>query len=601
VQQAYLKASNTDAGDEFGHSVSVSGETVVIGAPYEDSSATGVNGNQANNNRANSGAAYVFVRRAGTWTQRAYLKASNPGSWDLFGSSVSISGNTVLVGAFGEDSGARGVNGNQADNSALNAGAAYVFVHSGNTWTQQAYLKASNTDGDDWFGWSVSVSGETMVIAACAEDSNATGVNGDQTNNSASRAGAAYVFVRRAGTWTQQAYLKASNTDQYDEFGRSVSISGDTVVVGAYYEKSNATGVNGDQTNNSASRAGAAYVFVRRAGTWTQQAYLKASNTGHRDKFGLPVSISGDTVVVGAYGEASNARGVNGDQSNNSAYHAGAAYVFVRSGSTWSQEAYLKASNTDAGDEFCFAVAVSGDTVVVGAHLEDSAARGVNGNQADNSLPAAGAAYVFVRSGSTWSQDYYLKASNTDAGDGFGIAVSISGGTVVIGADGEASNARGVNGNQKDNGAVDSGAAYVFEPDPPSTFTTFGLGCKGSKTGVPALSNRQLPALGKSFMLDLANAPLATGGLLFFGFAPASLDLGPIGAPGCTVHAQLPFLSWTVYTDWFGKWPNPTRFPLPNDHSLVGAVFYNQVILLDQAANQLGLIVSNGGKATIGY
>ncbi len=161
---------------------------------------------------------------------------------------------------------------------------------------------------------------------------------------------------------------------------------------------------------------------------------------------------------------------------------------------------------------------------------------------------------------------------------------------------------RGVNGNQANNNAASAGAAYVFVPSGPrATFSTIGLGCKGSKTGVPALSNRQLPALGKSFMLDLANAPLATGGLLFFGFAPASLDLGPIGAPGCTVHAQLPFLSWTVYTDWFGKWPNPTPFPLPIDPNLVGAVFYNQFLLLDRGANQLGLIVSNGGKATIGY
>ena len=229
----------------------------------------------------------------------------------------------------------------------------------------------------------------------------------------------------------QQAYLKASNTDANDRFGHAVAVSGDTVVVAADYESSNATGVNGDQSDNSAFVAGAAYVFVRNGTTWSQQAYLKASNTELGDQFGHAVAVSGDTVVIGANFESSNATGVNGNQSDNSASEAGAAYVFVRNGTTWSQQAYLKASNTDAGDSFGISVAVSGDTVVVGADLESSNATGVNGNQSDNSADSAGAAYVFVRNGTTWSQQAYLKASNTDAGDAFGISVSISGGTVV--------------------------------------------------------------------------------------------------------------------------------------------------------------------------
>src|SRR5690606_29875211 len=145
-----------------------------------------------------------------------------------------------------------------------------------------------------------------------------------------SSSGAAYAFVRNGTEWTQQAYLKASNTGANDYFGYSVSISGDTIVVGAIYEDSNATGVNGNQNNNGASGSGAAYVFVRDGTTWTQQAYLKASNTGADDYFGYSVSISGDTIVVGAVQEASNATGVNGDQNNNGASGSGAAYVFVR-------------------------------------------------------------------------------------------------------------------------------------------------------------------------------------------------------------------------------------------------------------------------------
>jgi len=247
--------------------------------------------------------------------------------------------------------------------------------------TQQAYLKAPNGDAGDLLGqWSVAISGDTVVVGTPLESSNATGVNGDQNNNSASASGAAYVFVRNGTNWTHQAYLKASNTEAYDEFGYWVAISGDTVVVGAIRESSNATGVNGYQSNNTASSSGAAYVFVRRGTNWSQQAYLKASNTGTFDRFGGSVSVSGDTIVVGAAGESSSATGVNGNQNDNSAIQAGAAYVFVRNGTNWTQQAYLKASNAEAIDAFGDAVAVSGDTVVVAAPNEKSNATGVNGN-----------------------------------------------------------------------------------------------------------------------------------------------------------------------------------------------------------------------------
>jgi hypothetical protein len=460
--EAYLKSGNTEAEDLLGYSVAISGDTAVIGAPYEDSNATGVNGNQADNSALYSGAAYVFTRGAGGWTQQAYLKASNTEAEDFFGISVAVSGDTVIIGASGESSNATGVNGNQADNSTISSGAAYVFVRSGSTWTQQAYLKASNTEAGDSFGSSVAVSGDTAVIVAGGEDSNATGVGGNQTDNSAGTSGAAYVFTRSGGTWTQQAYLKASNTGSDDQFGNSVAVSGNTVVIGAPYEASAATGVGGDQADNSAPFSGATYVFSRRGSTWTQQAYLKASNTGWNDEFGRSVAVSGDTVVIGAPYEDSNATSVNGNQGDNSLGFAGAAYVFTRSGSTWTQQAYLKASNTGAGDVFGSKVAVSGDTAVIGASGEYSNATGVGGNQADNSAIQSGAAYVFTRSGNTWTQQAYLKASNTGLGDAFGRSVAVSGNTVVIGAPYEDNNATGVNGNQADNSAADSGAAYTF-------------------------------------------------------------------------------------------------------------------------------------------
>jgi hypothetical protein len=464
-QQAYAKASNPEAGDTMGWSAAISGDTMVVGAPFESSNATGVDGNQTDNSAGSSGAVYVYTRTGETWSQQAYLKASNTESADQFGLSVAISGNTIVVGAIGEDSNATGINGNQGDNSAAASGAAYVFTRSGGTWSQQAYLKASNTGVGDVFGQSVAISGDTLVVGANSETSIATGVNGNQNDNSAIQAGAAYVFTRAGNAWSQQAYLKASNTDASDQFGFSADISGDTIVVGAFGEDSNATGVNGNQADNSAGASGAAYVFTRSAGAWSQQAYLKASNTDPGDQFGLSVAISGDTIVAGANVEDSAATGVDGNGADNSANASGAAYVFNRSANTWSQQAYLKASNTGATDQFGPSVAISGDTVVVGARFEDSAAAGVNGNGADNSANGSGAAYVYTRSAGIWSQHAYLKASNTGGSDQFGWSAAISGDTIITGAIGEASNATGVNGNQSDNSGFATGAAYAFALD----------------------------------------------------------------------------------------------------------------------------------------
>ena len=462
AQQAYLKASNTGSSDFFGNAVAISGDTLVVSAPGEASNATGVNGSQSDNSLLGSGAAYVFTRSGTTWSQQAYLKASNPGSGDYFGFFLAISGDTIVVAAANEDSASTGVNGNQNDENAINSGAAYVFTRTGTTWSQQAYLKASNTGAGDNFGDTISISGDTVVVGANGEASFATGVNGNQNDNSATSAGAVYVFTRSGIVWSQQAYIKASNTKAGQNFGWSVAISGDTLVVGAVNEQSNAVGVNGNQNDISTLGAGAAYVFTRSGTVWSQQAYLKASNSGSNDFFGNAAAISGDTLVVGAIGEASNSTGVNGVQTDNSAVNSGAVYVFTRTGTTWSQQAYIKASNTGSGDFLGTSVAISGDTLIAGANGEASNATGVNGVQTDNSASNAGAVYVFTRTGTTWSQQAYLKASNAETRDDFGIAVAISGDTLVVGAYGESSSAVGVNGIQSDNTAVSSGASYVF-------------------------------------------------------------------------------------------------------------------------------------------
>ncbi len=447
AQQAYLKASNSMGQDRFGFSVAVDGDTAVIGAHQQMSAPD------------SSGSAYVFTRSAGVWTQQAILKASNGGPGDLFGFSVAVDGDTIIVGARNEDSNARTVNGDGSNNSASNSGAAYIFTRSAGVWTQQAYLKANNADADDDFGYSVNVSGDTAVVGARLEDGDATTVNGNGSTNSASGSGAAYVFTRSAGAWTQQAYLKSSNSGAGDNFGVSVAVDVDTILVGASFEDGSATTVNGT-VNDNATSAGAAYVFTRSAGVWTQQAYLKANNSELADLFGIYVALDGDTAVIGSINESSNAKTVNGNGSNNNAPSSGAAYVFTRSAGTWTQQAYLKANNSGVDDRFGTSVAVSGDVVVVGANAEDSSSTGIDSTP--NELAAdSGAAYVYFRSSGAWSQQSYLKANQFSPGDFFGGAVAVSGGTVLVGAQLEDGSNTGINSTPNEL-ASSSGAAYIF-------------------------------------------------------------------------------------------------------------------------------------------
>ncbi len=453
----YVKASNTDANDQFGRSVALSadGTTLVVGAFGEDSAATTINGNQADDSAVDAGAVYVFVRSGDTWTQEAYLKASNAQAGDFFGIQVRVSdtGSRIAVTATGEDS---GIVDNPADNSLADAGAVYVFERSGTTWTQQAYLKAANLGSGDGFGLSLALTGtgKALVVGAVGEDGSIPGVNGTP-NELAAESGAAYLFTFSGSGWSQQAYFKASNVSVNDTFGISVAVASDgkTIAVGAEGENSAAFGIDGDQNDNTAFGAGATYVFTTNGTTWSQQAYVKASNTESNDRFGEGVALSddGNVLAVGAYGEE------NGE---------GAIYVFGRLGPTWTQQVLLKASNRDPSDSLGTNVAMSssGKLLVTGATWEDSAARGTGGAEGDNSAMDSGAAYVFGRSGTAWSQGLYLKASNTEALDysGSSVAVSADGTCLAVAAPNESSSATGINGDGANNAAPVSGAVYVY-------------------------------------------------------------------------------------------------------------------------------------------
>jgi len=415
MQQAYVKASNTDWSDQFGYSVALSGDgnTLAVGANLEASSATGVNGDQDDNSILGAGAVYVFVRDGATWSQQAYVKASNTDAADVFGYQVGLSfdGNTLAVAAQGEDSAAPGVNFDEINNDAGGAGAAYVFSRDGANWTQQAYLKASNPEENDLFGSSIAISddGDTIVVGALDEDGGQPGVNGDPTDNSGRGSGASYVFSRTGESWSQEAYIKGLNTERADAFGAAVSLSadGNTLAVGAPDENNTATGVNADVDYRVGAEErtdysnGATYVFARENGSWAQQAYIKPSHIGQFDQFGTRVTLSGDgdLLAVGVPLEDSSAAGINGiredDEAGGSEF--GAVYLYTRSAGVWVEHSYVKAPNAGIYDEFGSIIALNGDgtTMIVGARFEDSAASGINGDRMNEEARDAGAIYIY--------------------------------------------------------------------------------------------------------------------------------------------------------------------------------------------------------------
>jgi hypothetical protein len=520
-QVHYIKASNAEAGDYFadgganqghtGSSIAFSrdGNTLAIGAPYESGGSKGINGNQDDNSVYGSGAVYVFTRSGDTWVQQAYVKASNAGQSDHFGGGVALSadGNTMAVSAYFEASKATGVNGDQNDDSIPQAGAVYVFTRAGTTWSQQAYIKASNpgrapvaTNPDDWgdgdqFGFSIALSrdGNTLAVGAVSEDSRASSINNTQFQNddSANTSGAVYVFARNGSTWTQQAYIKPFNSEAGDVFGYSVALSadGNDLVASAFDERGSTRQINGIPDNFGGGN-GALHVFRRDAGAWRQVAYLKGSKNESTDQLGYSVAMSddGNTIAAGAGDEDCLTSGINPPGCDNDSpprgqanIWVGAAYVFVRNGGTWTEQAFLKANNAAPYNSFGVKLALSadGNTLGVAAYLQDTAEQGVHPPEimpfltvpvldtwrdSENRADESGAVYFYTRTGATWTQRAFIKASNAKKGDEFGSAVALSGDgkTLVVGAHNEGSSARGLDGNQDDNSAGSSGAAYVF-------------------------------------------------------------------------------------------------------------------------------------------
>lgn len=471
-QQAKLVASDLAANDNFGHSVALSGNSVLIGSVSDD--LPGAN---------NAGSVYAFVRVGTSWSQQSKLTASDAQANDLFGQSVALEGDTALVGANTEDPA-----------SVVNAGSAYVFVRSGTTWTQSQKLTDPTPGSGDNFGWSVSLSGDSALIGCYLDD--AAVFNGDE--------GSASVFIRNEGTWTFQAKLTASDASSLDKFGHSVSLSGDVALIGAPDDVTNVPGSaylfrrisgvwsqeakwmssdvileendwgftvalnNGTAVIGSPKddadggiNAGSVSVYVYDSGNWTLQSKITAGAGNAEDEFGVSVAYQADTAVVGAHKDDS-ASGVD----------VGAGYVFTRTGNVWSEQARLTQADPVAGDRFGVSVAMDAETILVGASGKDTArgsgyvftrAAGVWSQQAklnasdrvdEDSFGASvslsgntallgaygddvlkGSAYVFLRTGTTWAQQTKLVGTGTVAGDFYGISVSVQGNTAVVGAD----------------------------------------------------------------------------------------------------------------------------------------------------------------------
>jgi hypothetical protein len=332
------------------------------------------------------GSAYVFNRQGGSWVEQQKLTASDGAAGDQFGHSVAVDGSTIVVGAWLDD-----INGN------LDQGSAHVFNRQGGSWVEEQKLIASDGAPGDRLGWSVAISGSTFAVVAIGN----------------SFEGSAYVFDRQEGSWVEEQKLTASDGAPGDHFGNSVAISGSTIVVGSailsiFFE-------------------GSAYVFNRQGRSWVETQKLTASDGAGGDIFGWSVAISGSTLVVGAWGDTV---GANSNQ--------GSAYVFNRQEGSWVETQKLTASDGAAFDEFGWSVAISGSTIVVSSELE-----AIGGHSAQ------GFAYVFNRRGESWVETQKLTASDGAPGDRFGWSIAGSGSTFVLGA-------LGNNSFQ--------GSAYVFEP-----------------------------------------------------------------------------------------------------------------------------------------
>ena len=419
-QATKVVATNRGEYHQFGTATAISGDYAIVGAVGDNSDATG--GNPKNG----AGAAYIFKRNGSTWARESKIVASDRDPSDYFGGSVAISGDYAVVGAFAEEADATGGNVKSF------AGAAYIFKRTGTTWTQEAKIVPSDRSGYDFFGKSVAISGDYIIVGA-AQKLNATGTNPTFSS------GAAYCFKRIGTTWTQEAKVVSTDRAFEEYFGESVAIDGDYAFVGAFQNTTDAT------LANAKTGAGAAFIFKRTGTAWAQEAKIVASDRGTQDYFGQNVAINGSYAVVGVSLEDEDAAGANTKSA------AGSAYIFKRTGTTWAQEAKIVATDRAINAYFGSSVGISGDYIAVGANGEKQDTVGAN------TKSGAGAAYLFKRTGTTWTQEAKIVAADRADNAFFGAAIALSGTDGLVGASNEKNDVAGVNP------FASAGAAYFYK------------------------------------------------------------------------------------------------------------------------------------------
>lgn len=438
---SYLK-NVADQGDRFGSSVALHEDVLVVGAPGEASSATGIDGDPDSNGRVNAGAVYAYRRVDGLWELEAYIKAPTVTAGDRFGFSVDFDGTTLVVGAMGVDE---------------ERGGAFVFSRSAaGRWSQEGLLEFA-VDGPlapaARVGMDVSVHGDWIAIGAPGWATiivDRTFGTYDHTNDDA---GTVYLFHRQGSSWESAGTLRPPLEPEQYRFGVALSLSDRYLAVGAPLDSNT---VPEGPENRSSPFSGAVYVYGRDGMSWTQEAYLKAGNRWPEDHFGQVVALSGESLLVASRNQDGVAPGGRENEID-----SGAGYLFERNGEgVWEQVLYLKAANAERNDGLGASAALGDGLLVLGAPGEDSQGTLFDADPADNEAEGAGAVYVFGRVESGWRQLLYLKAPVVDAGDRFGFALAISEGRVAIGADGEAS---GDPGDPGDNSAPNAGALWIYD------------------------------------------------------------------------------------------------------------------------------------------
>jgi hypothetical protein len=422
AERNYIKADTAGLNDQFGFIADVSGDTLMTSAFYEDSSATGINGNQSNDGATSAGAVYLYVPDGSTWKEQAYVKPNDTAAGDFFGARAELEGDTLVVAAlhvdiFNVDSSTR-------------PGAVYTFTRSADKWTQVQRMAGSHAQTADGFGSGLALDGDTLAVGAYG------------AATSVARSGLIYIYERSGGQWVERQILQSSMPFSNSGYAAVIALDDDLMVVGAADD------------GQPLPKIGSAEVFVRRNGMWKFLQRLQPSTLDENANFGFAAAVRGNRIAIGAprtHPLFSTAETPPGE-----------VYVFEVEGDVVKQAALLRAANPRPRDSFGGAVALSDTILAVGALGDSSGARGIGGDSSRTDVRESGAVYLFAPTPEGWVSSAYVKPHNPDEGAAFGWAIAMEGDTLAVTAKLENAGARGIDPDATVGSVTGSGALYVF-------------------------------------------------------------------------------------------------------------------------------------------